>query len=94
MSVYTLASRNSSVEYNVDKLEDEAVSTNAVFAGIIAINGPAFLNGAASFGSTKSGLEVADVNGLPDALWVEGAVSKPNLQWHRTRRHYVNSPAR
>ena len=34
MSVYTLASRISSVESNVDELENKADSMNAVFAGI------------------------------------------------------------
>ena len=94
MLVYYLASRIGSVKSDVDELENKADSMNAVLSGTTTINGLAFLNGAVSFGSTISGLEVADVNGLPDALWVEGAVSKPNLQWHRTRRHYVNSPAR
>ena len=57
----------------------KAVSTNAVFAGITAIHGPAFLNGAVSFGSTISGLDVADVNGLADALGSKAPLASPTF---------------
>ena len=52
---------------------------NAVFAGITTINGPAFLNGAVSFGSTISGLDVADVNGLSDALGSKAPLASPTF---------------
>ena len=48
MSGYTLASRVSPVEYNVDELENKADSTNAVLTGTTTINGPVFLNGPVS----------------------------------------------
>ena len=79
MSVSTLASRNSSVEYNVGEMENKVGSTNAVLTGITTINGLAFLNGAVSFGSTISGLDLADVNGLSDALGSKAPKASPTF---------------
>ena len=68
MSGYTLASRISPVEYNVDELENKADSTNAVFTGTTTINGPVFLNGPVSLGGAIPAVDVVDVAGLQNAL--------------------------
>ena len=78
MSVNIFASRISSVESNVDELEIKADSSNVVFAGVSTINGPAFLN-TVSFGSTISGLNVADVNGFSDALGSKAPKASPTF---------------
>ena len=77
MSVYTLASRSSSVESNVDELENKADSMNAVLSGITTINGLAFLDGAVSLGSTISGLDVAAANSLQGALDTKAPLASP-----------------
>ena len=68
MSVYTLSSRISSVEYSVDELGQKADSFNAVLAGTTTVNGPAFLNGPVAFGNSITGIDISDVKDLQTAL--------------------------
>ena len=77
--MYTLASRNSSAESNVDELENKAGSMNAVLSGTTTSNGLALLNGAVSFGSTISGLDLADVNSLQGALDTKAPLASPTF---------------
>ena len=77
--MYTLASRNSSVESNVDELENKAGSMNAVLSGTTTSNGLALLNGAVSFGSTISGIDVADVSSFQGALDTKAPLASPTF---------------
>ena len=72
MSVSTLSSRISSVEYSVDELEQKADSYNAVLTGTTTVNGPALLNGPVVFGNSITGIDISDVKGLADRLGRKG----------------------
>ena len=52
------------IESTVDELEHTADSTHALFIGMAAVKGLAFLNWPVSIGSTISGPDVAALNGL------------------------------
>ena len=88
MSLYSLASRISSVEYSVDELANKANSANAVFTGTTTINGPALLNGPVAFGSSITGIDITDVSGLQSSL------GKPVFHGHCKRHHEVNGRTR
>ena len=68
MSVYTLSSRISSVEYSVDELGLKADSFNAVLAGTTTVTGTALLNGPVAFGNSITGIDISDVKDLQTAL--------------------------
>jgi len=68
MSLYSIASRVSSIEYSVDELGSKADSNNAVLTGTTTINGPALLNGPVALGGSITGVDVIDVAGLQNAL--------------------------
>ena len=68
MSLYSIASRVSSIEYSVDDLGRKADSNNAILSGTTTINGPALLNGPVALGGSITGVDVVDVAGLQGAL--------------------------
>ena len=68
MSLYSVASRVSSIEYSVDELGNKADSNNAILTGTTTINGPALLNGPVTLGGSITGVDVVDVAGLQSAL--------------------------
>ena len=79
MSLYSLASRISSVEYSVDELANKANSANAVFTGTTTINGPALLNGPVAFGSSITGIDITDVSGLQSSLGQKAPLASPSF---------------
>ena len=77
MSVYSLASRVSSIEYSVDELAHKADSNDAVLTGTTTINGPTFLNGPVALGGIITGIDVVDVMGLQNALDLKAPKESP-----------------
>ena len=64
MSLYSIASRVSSIEYSVDEFGNKADSNNAVLTGTTTINGPALLNGPVALGGSITGVDLVDVAGF------------------------------
>ena len=79
MSLYSIASRVSSIEYSVDELGNKADSNNAVLTGTTTINGPALLNGPVALGGSIPGVDVVDVAGLQNALDLEAPTESPTF---------------
>ena len=77
MSLYSLASRISSVEFSVDELPNKADSNNAVLSGTTTINGPALLNGSVALGSSITGVDISDVAGLQTAVDLKAPSASP-----------------
>ena len=77
MSLYSLASRISSVAFSLDELSNKADSNNAVLTGTTTINGPAFLNGPVALGSSITGIDISDVAGLQTALYLKAPSTSP-----------------
>ena len=77
MSLYSLASRISSVEVSVDELSNKADSNNAVLSGTTTINGPCLLNGPVAMGSSITGIDISDVAGLQTALDLKAPSASP-----------------
>ena len=77
MSLYSLVSRVSSVEFSVDELSNKADSNNAVLTGTTTINGPAFLNGPVGLGSSITGIDISNVAGLQNALNLKAPSASP-----------------
>ena len=79
MSLYSLASRISSIEFNVDELSNSADSNNALLTGTTTIHGPALLNGPVARGSAITGIDISDVVGLQTALSVKAQSASPTF---------------
>ncbi|MFM7988436.1 MAG: hypothetical protein ACKPKO_54900, partial [Candidatus Fonsibacter sp.] len=77
MSVYSLASMVSSIEYSVDELAYKADSNDAILTGTTTINGPTFLNGPVALGGIIAGIYVVDVMGLQSALDLKAPKESP-----------------
>ena len=89
MSLYSLASRISSVEFSVDELSNNADSNNAVLTGTTTINGPAFLNGLVVLGSSITGIGISDVAGLQTALDLKAPSASPIFTGTRPVLQYI-----
>jgi hypothetical protein len=79
MSLYSIASRVSSIEYSVDELGSKADSNNAVLTGTTTINGLALLNGPVALGGSITGVDVVDVAGLQNALDLKAPKESPTF---------------
>ena len=79
MSLFSIASRVSSIEYSVDELGNKADSNNAVLTGTTTINGPALLNGPVALGGSITGVDVVDVAGLQNALDLKAPKESPTF---------------
>ncbi|MFM7989064.1 MAG: hypothetical protein ACKPKO_58100 [Candidatus Fonsibacter sp.] len=77
MSVYSLASRVSSIEYSVDELAHKADYNDAVLIGTTTINGLTFLNGPVALGGVITGIDVVDVMGLQSDLDLKAPRESP-----------------
>ena len=82
MSLYSIASRVSSIEYSVDELGSKADSNNAVLTGTTTINGPAVLNGPVALGGSITGVDVVDVAGLRKRPRSQGSNRESNFHWN------------
>ena len=77
MSLYSIASRVSSIEYSMDELGSKADSNNAIRTGTTTINGPALLNGPVALGRSITGVYVVYVVGLQSALDLKAPKESP-----------------
>ena len=89
MSLYSLASRISSVEFSVDELSNKADSNNAVLTGTTTIKGLAFLNGPVALGSSIYRYRYQQCGRIAERPRPKGSVRKPNLYRHHVRYYKI-----